>query len=113
MKIGILVREETMMNCTGKGCLNAFQQKKDAFAGYEGEVELLAFTHVGGDLDHKMKKMLDNGIETIHLSTCLRAKSPDYEALANRFSKHFNVVGYTHGPKAGKTRKTCCILKQN
>ncbi|MEL7568524.1 MAG: CGGC domain-containing protein [Dehalobacterium sp.] len=112
MKIGILVREETMMKCTCKGCLNAFQQKKDAFAGYEGKIELLAFTHVGGNLEHKITNMLKNGIETVHLSSCLRTKSPDYEDLANRLSKFFNVVGYTHGSALGKTRDTCNIEKQ-
>ena len=102
MKIAILVREETALKCTGRGCLKAFQQRKDAFSRYkdEDELELLAFTHVGGDLDHKIKKMLKNGVETVHLSTCLRSKSPDYEELINRLSEHFNVVGYTHGPES-------------
>lgn len=29
MKIAILVREETMQRCTGKGCLNAFFRKRN------------------------------------------------------------------------------------
>lgn len=114
MKIGILVREETMMKCTGKGCLNAFFQRKDAFARYEGEVQLLTFTHVGGDLNRKIEKMMESGIETIHLSSCLRAKSSDYEALANRLSEHFNVVGYTHGSEvAARSGKVSIQLTKN
>ncbi|MDP4159981.1 MAG: CGGC domain-containing protein [Bacillota bacterium] len=102
MKIGILVREETMMKCTGKGCLNALLQRKDAFARYSEGVELLAFTHTGGDLNHKIDRMLEAGIKSVHLSSCLRAKSPDYETLLERLSKHFTVVGYTHGSEVGK-----------
>lgn len=113
MKIGILVREETMMKCTGKGCLNALLQRKDSFAGYEGEIQLLSFTHVGGNLEHKIENMIKNGVKTVHLSSCLRSKSPDYENLARRLSEHFNVVGYTHGAKEGKTRATCNLLKDN
>lgn len=36
---------------TGKGCLNAFFQRKDSFARYDEELELLSFTHTGGDLN--------------------------------------------------------------
>ncbi|EHQ91805.1 CGGC domain-containing protein [Desulfosporosinus youngiae] len=99
MKIGILVREETSMVCTGKGCLNALFQRKDSFAGYTEEIELLTFTHVGGDLERKIKNMIRAGIECVHLSSCLRARSPDYASLMERLSKDFKVVGYTHGPE--------------
>ncbi|MBC2727194.1 CGGC domain-containing protein [Desulfosporosinus sp.] len=99
MKIGILVREETAMNCTGKGCLNALLQRKDSFARYTDEIELLTFTHVGGDLDRKIKSMIQAGIESVHLSSCLRARSPEYASLIERLSKDFTVVGYTHGPE--------------
>lgn len=104
MKIGILVNEDTMMKCTGKGCLNALLQRKDAFARYSEGVELLTFTHAGGDLNHKIERMLEAGIESIHLSTCLRAKSPEYETLAKHLSEYFTVVGYTHGPEV-RTKK--------
>lgn len=97
MKIGILVREDTMMKCTGRGCLNALLQRKDAFARYSDGVELLTFTHTGGDLNRKIEKMLEAGIKSIHLSSCLRAKSPEYETLTKNLSEYFTVVGYTHG----------------
>lgn len=97
MKIGILVREETMMKCTGKGCLNAFLQRKDAFSRYKDNLELLTFTHTGGDINRKIEKMIELGIESVHLSSCLRSKSPQYEDLIKLLSEHFTVVGYTHG----------------
>ncbi|KUO75293.1 MAG: hypothetical protein APF81_17555 [Desulfosporosinus sp. BRH_c37] len=102
MKIGILVREEATQICTGMGCLNAFFQRKDSFARYTEELELLTFTHAGGDLNRKIKNMIQTGIEYVHLSSCLRARSPDYASLVERLSEHFTVVGYTHGPEVRK-----------
>lgn len=111
MKVAILVREETMKRCTGKGCLTAFFQRKDAFEGYEDNVELVTFSHAGGDMDHKIGTMIKNGVEVVHLSTCMRGKAENYEVLAKRLSEHFGVVGYTHGSKDGKVQDTIIIKK--
>lgn len=113
MKIAIFVRPETADRCIGKGCLSAFQQRQDAFSTYGPTVELIGFTHTGGDLDHKIERLIEHGVQTVHLSTCLRARSEAYEALAQRLSEHFNVVGYTHGSEAGKSRETCIIPKSS
>ena len=106
MKIAILVREETMERCTGKGCLNAFFQKKDAFARYEGDIELVAFSHAGGDIEQKIMTMLKNGVDVVHLSSCMRGKAANYESLAKRLGEHFTIVGYTHGSEEGKDKNT-------
>lgn len=113
MKIAILVREETADRCIGKGCLNAFYNRQDAFAAYGPDTELVGFTHTGGDLAHKIGRLIENQVQVVHLSTCLRAKSDDYTALAERLAQHFDVVGYSHGSPEGKERKTCSILKQS
>ena len=110
MKVAILTRQETLERCTGKGCLRACLTNTDAFARYEDEVELVAFTHAGGDLEHKIDMMKKNGVEAVHLSSCMRSKADDYEALAERLANDFDVVGYTHGDEEGKTRKSV-ILK--
>lgn len=104
-KIAILVRKETLERCTGKGCLKAFFNRKDAFAAY-GDAELVAFTHAGGDIDRKIEMLLKSGVDTVHLSSCLRAKAPDYEELGKKLAAHFQVVGYTHGAAEGKERTT-------
>ncbi|MCO1602961.1 CGGC domain-containing protein [Desulfosporosinus nitroreducens] len=113
MKIGILVREDTMMKCTGKGCLNALLQRKDAFARYNGEIELLTFTHTGGNLNRKIEKMLEAGIKSVHISSCLRAKSPEYETLTKTLSVNFTVVGYTHGSEAGVRNSSLHDIKHD
>lgn len=101
VKIAILVREETTKKCTGKGCLRSFFAKTESFARYEGhEVELIGFFHTGGDLDYKLMKMKEAGVQVVHLSTCLRGKAPDYPQLVEKIAKDFDVVGYTHGQEA-------------
>ncbi|AOT69012.1 CGGC domain-containing protein [Geosporobacter ferrireducens] len=112
MKIAILVNEDTMNRCTGKGCFTAFYQRIDAFSGYDAEAELVGFTHAGGALEYKIEKLVNNGVEVVHLSSCLRAKYPDYEGLAHRLAQHFKVVGYTHGSEKGKRRNTIHLEKK-
>lgn len=111
MKIAILVNEATMNRCTGKGCFNAFYLRIDSFTSYSTEAELMGFTHIGGDLEHKIQKLINNGVEVVHLSSCLRAKYPGYEDLAHRLSQHFKVVGYTHGSEKGKSRDAIYLDK--
>lgn len=106
MKVAILVREETMQTCTGKGCFKAFFQRKDSFEGYGDEAEIIVFTHAGGNIDKKIQRMIEEGIDVVHLSTCMRGKSDQYEELAKKLSTYFQVVGYTHGSKEGKKNNT-------
>lgn len=112
MKIAILVREETMKKCTGKACFDALCNKKDSFEPYQTDIELLCFTHEGGDRDYKIRRMIEYGVDTVHLATCIRSKSEEYEQLAQKLSKHFNVVGYTHGSLQGEKRETIFLNKR-
>lgn len=114
MKIAIIVREETMMSCAGGGCMNAFSKRIDSFARYAGrdDVELLAFTHNGGDIEKKIAALKKKKIDAVHLSSCIRAKDKNYEQLAQRLSEDFAVIGYTHGEEIGKTGRAI-ILEKN
>lgn len=110
IKIAILVREETTQKCTGKGCFKSFNKRSESFARYQGvEVELTGFFHSGGDLDYKIQKMKEAGVDVIHVSTCMRAKYEGYQELVHRLSKDFDVIGYTHGSAEGKTRRTVSV----
>ncbi len=113
MKIAIIVREETLQRCTGGGCMNAFTQRLDSFARYAGrdDVELVAFTHNGGDLEKKIAALKKKAVEVVHLSSCIRGKDPEYEQLARRLAKDFAVVGYTHGEEMGSTRQAIILAK--
>lgn len=110
LKIAILVREETTAKCTGKGCLRCFFAKTEGFARYRDmDVELIGFFHSGGDLEYKLTKMKEAGVQVIHVSTCMRGKYEGYEKLVEKIGKDFDVVGYTHGSENGKTRKTISV----
>ncbi|CUH97231.1 hypothetical protein P22_3358 [Propionispora sp. 2/2-37] len=113
MKIAIIVREETMMRCSGGGCLNAFFQRIDSFARYAGQndLELVAFTHNGGDMEKKIATLLKKGVEVVHLSSCIRKKDPNYELIARKLAEYFSVVGYTHGEEHGDTGQTIIFDK--
>ena len=113
MKIAILVREETMLRCSGGGCLSAFFGREDSFARYAGceQLELVAFTHAGGDIDKKIETLRQKGVQSVHLSSCLRGKDPGYEALAQRLSEYFDVIGYTHGEE-NSAKKQAVILSR-
>jgi predicted metal-binding protein len=110
-KIAIIVRNETLHSCTGRGCLNAFFQKLDAFAEYDNTVQLISFTHESGDMEKKIATLKKNGVDTVHLSSCLRGKSDRYETLAKRLAQDFDVIGYTHGSFKGRTRRAICLQK--
>ncbi|MCK8058990.1 MULTISPECIES: CGGC domain-containing protein [unclassified Fusibacter] len=112
MKIAIIINESTADKCTGKGCLNAFHQRKDAFECYDEHVELVGFMHTGGDFEHKVKRLIENDVEVVHLSSCLRAKNDDYVQMAHELSKHFSVVGYSHGQRTGKSKEAIMVKKQ-
>ncbi len=119
-KIAILVRQETSRKCIGKGCLRAFTHKKDSFQQYEGEeIELVGFCDDGGPSDdphenirlriEKFKKM---GVDTVHLSTCIRAKSQIYQEMIKAFEKEFEVVGYTHGSAVRRKKQKKKTVEQ-
>jgi len=110
-KIAIIVRNETLDKCTAKGCLQAFFQRLDAFATYDDQTQLVGFTQDSGDLEKKIAKLKELGVDVVHLSSCIRGKSDNYEALAERLSQDFAVVGYTHGKFEGRTRRAICLDK--
>ncbi len=110
LKIAILVREETTARCAGHGCLRSFFAKTESFSRYCGvDTQLIGFFHSGGDLDYKLAKMKEAGVQVIHVSTCMRGKFPGYEELVKKISVDFDVVGYTHGSEHGKIIQTVSI----
>lgn len=86
----------------------------DSFARYVGrdDVELVAFTHNGGDIDKKIAALMKKGVDVIHLSSCIRKKDTNYELLAKQLSEYFSVVGYTHGEESGSAGQTIILAKQ-
>ena len=111
-KIAVLVNEDTMQRCSCGGCLKAFMNKADSFERYADEdIELVGFTHSGGDLAKKIESFKKKGVTTVHLSTCTRGKNENYESIAEQCAEAgFDVVGYTHGGAISKDGKEAVIL---
>ncbi|WBW99090.1 CGGC domain-containing protein [Oceanirhabdus sp. W0125-5] len=109
-KVAIYVCGEVSKKCTANGCLRTFNEKEDSFNIYkESGCQLVAFNNCNGcdeepvaSLKEKIKKLKKAGVEVVHLSTCIRGRCEYYEEFAKVFSRHFDVIGYTHGSKEGK-----------
>ena len=109
-KIAIIVRHETAQKCIGKGCLRAFNNCLDAFERYKDEdTELVAFCDDGGVSDDAIENVKERiirfkkvGVDAVHVSTCIRARSPIYDKMLEMFAEEFEVVGYTHGSAVRK-----------
>lgn len=111
-KIAVLVNEDTMQRCSCGGCLKAFMNKADSFERYGDEdIELVGFTHSGGNLAKKIESFKKKGVTAVHLSTCTRGKNDQYESIARQCAEAgFDVVGYTHGGAVSKDGKEAVIL---
>ena len=74
-KIGIIRCDFHSVQCNGAHCFSAMRKKEEAFAQYDGEIELVGYATCGGccgrDAVRRAKMMVDSGAETIHLSGCL------------------------------------------
>ncbi len=110
-KIAIYVCGDVSNRCTANGCLRAFNEKEDAFEPYKasGGSDLVSFNSCNGcdnspveSLDLKIEKFKKAGVDTVHLSTCIRGRCDHYETFADKLSKDFDVIGYTHGSLKGK-----------
>lgn len=86
-KIAVLRCLRTSNNCTGSGCLKAFNNKTNAFAVYEAEeTELAAFLNCSGcgdvqmpnneeGLHKKLDRLVTIGVEAVHLSGCTKRRT--------------------------------------
>lgn len=112
-KIAIIVRKETAEKCIGKGCLKAFNNKEDSFQIYSEEpIELVAFCDDSGtasdpidNIKTRIEKFQKVGVQVVHVSTCNRAKNPNYQKMLEMLAEHFEVVGYTHGSETRKAEE--------
>lgn len=109
-KIGIYVCGNVSKKCTANGCLRAFNENKDSFSDYnEADYKLVSFNNCNGcdeepmeSLLIKIEKFKKADVDTIHLSSCIRSKCDHYQEFVDELSKHFDVIGYTHGSAEGK-----------
>lgn len=117
-KVAIVTCKEVLDKCTGKGCFRAFNSRKDAFEAYHEPVELVSFTHCSGCnedawklFEYKIEKLMEEGVGTVHVSTCIRGRCSQYEKMIHRLAQDFDVIGYTHGSALGKKENNINMKK--
>jgi hypothetical protein len=88
-----------------------FFRERTPLRDMRARLSLVAFSHADGDIDYKIETMIENGVEVVHLSSCMRGKAENYENLDWRLGEYFDVVGYTHGSEEGKARNIINIAR--
>jgi len=111
-KIAVLVNEDTMQRCScGGGVAGGVEIGRGPERYADEDIELVGFTHSGGDLAKKIESFKKKGVTTVHLSTCTRGKNENYESIAEQCAEAgFDVVGYTHGSAVSKDGKEAVVL---
>lgn len=105
-KIAVLRCFKVSSKCSGSGCIKAFDKKAASFNDYEDNSQMVMSIPCSGCNEDSLKEILDvskklkcQGVDNIHLSTCIRSKCPYYNEFMQELSKNFQVVGYSHGNK--------------
>lgn len=105
-KIAVLRCFEVSSKCSGSGCIKAFNNRTASFNDYEANSDMVMSIPCSGcssdslnEILNSSKELKKQGVESIHLSTCIRSKCPYYNEFVHELSKEFQVVGYTHGNK--------------
>ncbi|MDD3396535.1 MAG: CGGC domain-containing protein [Acidaminococcaceae bacterium] len=110
-KISILACKITGDRCAGAGCLRAVRERNKAFADYGPDTELIAMWRCNGcghfiaddeGLKKKADRLLDLGVEYLHISHCAKKKDtkepcPEIEGVAAYLqTKGVKIVRGTH-----------------
>lgn len=102
-KIGIINCYNESKMCSSFGCFKAFNDRTASFEKYDKISEIICFTHCNGCSEEAIQQVLyranqmkKRGVDTIHLSTCIKINCRFYEQFIEALSKEFNIVRYTH-----------------
>jgi predicted metal-binding protein len=80
MKVGIIRCMQTEDMCPGSRDFKVIHEKKGAFAGVEGEIEIIGFNACGGCPGKKAVtravEMVNRGADTIALASCITRGNP-------------------------------------
>lgn len=105
--IGIINCYNVSKRCSSSGCLKAFYARTGAFEKYKDEdAQVISFVHCNGCSENSVEQIIERaermkkvGVDSIHLSSCVKSKCPWYDTFMEELSKEFTVEGYTHKKK--------------
>jgi len=110
MKVGLIRCMQTEDMCPGTADFKYIREKKGAFKGAEGEIEIIGFNSCGGCPGKKAvtraAEMVKRGADTIVLCSCITRGNPAgfpcpheqliKEALAKKLGEDITVLDYSH-----------------
>ncbi|MDX9888326.1 MAG: CGGC domain-containing protein [Anaerovoracaceae bacterium] len=110
MKVGLIRCMQTEDMCPGTTDFKVMKDKKCAFEGVEGDIEIIGFVTSGGCPGKKAitraAEMVKRGADTIVLCSCITRGNPigfpcpHVEAMKNALVKKFGdtvtILDYTH-----------------
>lgn len=110
MKIGLIRCRQTEDMCPGTMDFKVIREKKGAFEGVEGEIEIIGLVSCGGCPGKKAvsraAEMVKRGADTIVLASCITRGNPiGYpcphaeqikEAIEKKLGDKVKIIDYTH-----------------
>jgi predicted metal-binding protein len=110
LKVGLIRCMQTEDLCPGTTDFKAIREKKFAFEGAEGEIEVIGFTTCGGCPGKKAvaraAEMVKRGADTIVLCSCIIKGNPIgfacphgqamLEAIRKKLGDSVKVIDYSH-----------------
>ncbi|MBQ6808695.1 MAG: CGGC domain-containing protein [Firmicutes bacterium] len=110
MKAGIIRCMQTEDYCPGTTDFYAIREKKGAFAGVEGEIQLIGFISCGGCPGKKVllrvRELVKRGADTIVFASCIQKGTPmGYacpfaekmkELVRRELGEDFPILDYSH-----------------
>jgi predicted metal-binding protein len=102
-KIGIINCYNESRECSSFGCFKAFNDREASFKNYDCNSEIICFAHCNGCSENSVNQVLDRarimkkkGVDTIHLSTCIKLKCSLYNKIIESLGNEIDIVGYSH-----------------
>jgi len=110
MKVGLIRCMQTEDMCPGTTDFNIMKEKKLAFDGVEGEIEIIGFISCGGCPGKKAvtraAEMVKRGADTIVLASCITKGNPIgfacphaeqmKAAIEKKVGDTIQIIDYTH-----------------
>lgn len=110
MKVGLIRCMQTEDMCPGTTDFKVIKEKKSAFEGIEGEIEIIGITTCGGCPGKKAitraMEMVKRGADTIVLCSCITKGNPIglacphaeqmKAAIEKKLGDSIRIIDYTH-----------------
>ena len=110
MRLGIIRCMQTEDFCPGTTDFRTIREKKGAFEGVQGDIEIIGFINCGGCPGKKAvlraRELVKRGADTIAFASCIQKGTPIgypcpfakrmIQLVQNDLGEQINIIDYTH-----------------